>query len=196
MVDLEYDPSSLLPPCPGERLRAFEKWLSRYWETEVRLPQAYFDHVQEFHGGCPGKACFRTANGRTRMVGRFFNFLEKGDLTPPLTPTWRQWSAEPDVRLDYRVKGFLDYEFWCVRRERAGHCLPIAGLDTAGHNCRDMDEFNLLCLDYTGGGDPTVVAWEFAGFKPVVAVAPSFETFLGKLFRCPENVVSGPAKNW
>jgi hypothetical protein len=62
------------------------------------------------------------------------------------------------VRLDYRVKGFLDYEFWCFLLEEAGHVLPIAGLDTGGHNCRDMDKIDLLCLDYNGGGEPTVIA--------------------------------------
>lgn len=196
MVDLEYDPSSLLPPCPVERLRVFEEWLSRYWETDVRLPQAYKDHIRRFHGGCPGKACFRMPSGDTRLVGRFFNFLEEEDLAPPLTPTWRQWSGEPDVRLDYRVEGFLDYEFWCVRLERAGNCLPIAGLDTGGHNCRDMDELNFLCLHYTGGGEPAVVAWEFPGFEPVVPVAPSFEEFLGLLQHCPVGVVNNPAENW
>jgi hypothetical protein len=130
------------------------------------------------------------------MVGRFFNFLEEEDLAPPQTLTWRQWPKKHDVKLDYRVEGFLDYEFWCLRLERAGNCLPIAGLDTAGHNCRDMDEIDLLCLDYSAGGEPTVVTWEFPGFKPVTPVAPTFDAFLGQLFRCPKGVVSGPAENW
>jgi hypothetical protein len=194
MIDLEYDPATLLPPFPHERLREFEQWLCHYWETEVRLPRAYTAHILQFHGGCPGKACFRTADGETRMVCRFFNFLEESDLSPPLSPTWRQWSGEPDVRLDYRVRGFFDWDFWFTQLEDAGNLLPIAGLDTAGHNCRDMDEFNLLCLDYNDGGEPVVVAWE--GFEPEAPVAPSFEAFLGQLFRCPEGVVSGPAENW
>jgi hypothetical protein len=77
MVDLEYDPATLLAPCPPERFQKFEQWLRRYWECDVRLPQAYIDHIQHYHGGCPGKACFRSESGRTRMVGRFFNFLEE-----------------------------------------------------------------------------------------------------------------------
>lgn len=196
MIDLEYDPVTLLVPFPPERLRKFEKWLSCYWESDVRLPTAYINHIQQFHGGCPGKACFRTKSGETRMVGRFFNFLEEGDLTPPAMPTWRQWSMGQDVRLDYQVAGFLDYEFWCVRLEEAGNCLPIAGLDTAGHNCREMDEFNLLCLDYTDGGEPTVVTWEQPGFDPVIPVAESFADFLKQLFHCPNGVVRGEAQNW
>lgn len=196
MDDLEYDPATLLPPCPPERLRKFEEWLSWYWGAETRLPAAYAEHLLRYHGGCPGKACFRTATGSTRMVGRFFNFLEEDDLSPPLTPTWRAWSAEPDVRLDYRVEGFLDYEFWCARLEAAGHVLPIAGLDTAGHNCRDMNEIDLLCLDYNAEGEPAVVTWGFPGFEPVVGVAASFAAFLGRLVRCRKGVVSGPAENW
>jgi hypothetical protein len=195
MTDLGYDPASLLPPCPPERLRKFERWLCRFWGAEVRLPGAYTAHVRRYHGGCPGRACFR-AGRRVRMVGRFFNYIEEADLSPPLTRTWRQWSAEPDVRLDYRVESFFDYEFWCVRLERAGHVLPIAGLDTAGHSCRDMDEIDLLCLDYNAGGEPPVVAWEFPGFEPFVEVAPSFEAFIEQLAHCPRGVVRGPAKNW
>ena len=196
MVDLEYDPTSLLQPCPPERFQVFEQWLCGYWETEVRLPKAYTNHLQRYHGGCPGKACFRTPCGATRMVGRFFNFLKRGDVPPPLTPTWRQWSGEPDVRLDYRIEGFLDYEYWCLRLDGARNCLPIAGLDKAGHNCRDMDDMDLLCLDYNAGGEPAVVAWAFPGFDPVVPVAQSFEAFLDLLFHCPEGVVRWPAGNW
>lgn len=196
MADLEYDLATLLPPCPPERLPEFERWLCAYWETAVRLPEAYVDHILRFHGGCPGKACFRTEAGETRMVGRFLNFLEESDLSPPLTPTWRSWSGESDVRLDYRVRGFLDYEYWCLRLDRAGNVLPIAGLDTAGHNCRDMGEIDLLCLDYNAGGEPAVVAWEFPGFEPVNAVAPSFAAFMDLLFGCPDGTVSGPAENW
>jgi hypothetical protein len=195
MVDLEYQAGSLLPPFPPERLPAFDKWLSHYWEREIRLPRAYAEHTLAFHGGAPRKACFRTPSRRTRMIGRFFNFLERSDLTPPLTPTWRQWSGEPDVRLDYRVKGFLDYEFWCLRLEGTTY-LPIAGLDTAGHNCRDMDEINLLCLDYSAGGEPPVVAWEFPGFQPAEVVAPSFADFLPMLRRCPAGAVRAEPENF
>lgn len=59
MVDLEYDPPSLLPPCPVERLRVFEEWLSRYWETDVRLGArlaeelacGYLRYVERRRGG-------------------------------------------------------------------------------------------------------------------------------------------------
>ena len=136
----------------------------------------------------------RTPAGQIRMLGRFFNFLEKDDLVPPLTPTWRQWSAEPDVRLDYRVAGFLDYEFWCVRLEATTY-LPIGGLDTAGHNCRTMDEMNLLCLDYSIEGEPSVIAWN-SSFDPVEVIAQSFEVFLSILQRCPEGGVSRKTENF
>jgi hypothetical protein len=37
----------------------------------------------------------------------------------------------------------------------------IAGLDKAGSNCRAMDDYYLLCLDYDAGDESTVVAWIF-----------------------------------
>jgi SMI1-KNR4 cell-wall len=193
MLDLEYDLQSLLPSIQIEQLRDFEKWLTFYWEREIQLPQEYIDHILLFHGGVPAKACFQTPSGSTRMVCRFFNFSEQSDLTPPFTPSWRSWS-ETDVRLDYRVAGFLEDEFWCIRLENTT-LLPIAGLDTCGHNCRDMDEMNLLCLDYSVDGEPFVVVWE-SSFDSVEIVAPSFKAFLMILAKCPQDVVSEEPENF
>lgn len=194
MVDLEYDLQSLLPNFPSQRLWEFETWLTMYWEQEIQLPKEYVNHILLFHGGIPGKACFPTPSGQTRMVCRFFNFLERSDLSPPFTPTWRSWSGEPDVRLDYRVKGFLDYDFWCIRWEDTKF-LPIAGLDTCGHNSRDMDEMNLLGLDYSADGEPPVVLWE-SSVEPIEVVAPSFGAFLSMLEKCPINLSSLEAENF
>lgn len=182
MIDLEYEADSLLPPPPLQRLKDMESWVSKYWEKDVALPHSYVEHITAFHGGAPGLSCFRSSSGRTRSVGRFFNYLELSDLTPPLVPTWRQWSAQPDVRLDYRVDNFFNYEYWC---ERVGDYdfYPIAGLDTHGHNCRDIDEMSLLCLDFTQPGEPTVVIWN-SPFDPVEFVSSSFGIFLEELERC------------
>ncbi|MBI1891265.1 MAG: SMI1/KNR4 family protein [Burkholderiales bacterium] len=193
MVDLGYEASSLLSPPPAERIRDFAKWLSNYWERPVTLPSAYVEHISRFHGGAPGLSCFTTSSGRIRSIGRFLNFLEEGDLTPPFKPTWRQWSGEPDVRLDYRVAGFFDYEFWCVRME-GFTLLPIAGLDTAGQNCRDMDEMSLLCLDYSAEGEPPVVTWD-SPFDPLDYVADSFSSFLPMLRNC-DTFKLRPAENF
>ena len=40
--------------------------------------------------------------------------------------------------------------------------LPIAGLDYAGHDCRGMSEYDLLCLDYGARGEPAAVVWPFS----------------------------------
>jgi hypothetical protein len=186
VIDLEYEPASLLDPPPPERVREFERRLGRYWERRLRLPAAYVEHITTFHGGVPGKKCFQTPSGKVRVLGRFFNFLEPADLEPPLTRSWRSWSSGPDVRLDYRVKEFLNNEFWCLRLSGT-RLLPIAGLDTAGHDCRGMDEINLLCLDYSRPGPPSVAAWQFDGSwedHPVKeTVAASFARFLPMLYR-------------
>src|SRR5262249_55805296 len=141
------------------------KWLSRFWERRIRLPREYVEHMTLFHGGVPGKKCFRTPSGRIRVLGRFFNFLEEKELQEPFTPTWRSWGRPQDVRLDYRVLEYFDNEFWAIRRDQF-HLVPIAGLDTAGHDCRGMDEYDLLCLDYDRQReDPksalSVVTWDF-----------------------------------
>ena len=197
MVDLEYEPGSLLPPFPRERIDEFEKWLAGYWERErIKLPAAYVRHITKFHGGVPGKKCFRDADGRVRVVGRFFNFLREEDLTEPYTKSWRSWSLGPDIRLDYRVEDFLDNEFWCARLGYPGcDLVPIAGLDYAGHDCRGMDEFDLLCLHYSQKAAPFVVTWPFDGSSyeeepELVRVAESFADFLPMLYRDKKNRVA------
>jgi len=201
VVDLEYEPGSLLPPFPEQRLIAYQRHLSFYWERgPVVLPAAYVEHVSLFHGGVPGKACFREPNGRVRHIGRFLNWLEKDDLTPPFVKSWRSWSLGPDIRLDYRVQDFQDNEFWCIRLGYPEtNLLPIAGLDYAGHNCRGMEEFDLLCLHYQKRRkEPSVVTWPFETSwydrRPrIVRVADSFAEFLPMLCRDPHPSISDAA---
>lgn len=190
-IDLEYDAGSLLPAPRSHCIRTFEKWLSRFWERPVRLPAGYVEHITAFHGGVPGKKFFRTAAGRVRVLSRFFNFLEKEDLDPPIIPTWRPWGGRQDIRLDYRVAEYLDNEHWAVRIDQF-HLLPFAGLDTAGHDCRGMSEYDLLCFDFDASDDPTVVTWDFHESweeRAVTdAVAASFMEFLPLLHRCKNRI--------
>src|SRR5262249_54657205 len=149
---------------PTQRLFEFDKWLSFFWEREVQLPTAYKEHITAFHGGVPGKKCFATLSGEARVLCRFFNFLELSDLRPPFTKSWRSWSFGPDIRLNYRVRSYFDNEFWAFQlaeRSKGLKLLPIAGLATAGHDCREAEEYDLLCLDYGLPGEPPVVTWQF-----------------------------------
>ena len=190
-IDLEYEPSTLLLPVRPGRIRAFERWLSRFWERPVRLPVAYVEHITGFHGGVPGKKCFRTPSGSIRVLGRYFNFLEEKDLEPPLVPTWRSWGGRQDIRLDYRVAEYLDNEHWAIRLDQF-ELVPIAGLDTAGHDCRGMDEYDLLCLDYRAGDQPAVITWAFheswEDRAVTETVADSFAAFLPMLYRCRNRI--------
>jgi hypothetical protein len=191
-IDLEYEPGSLLPPVTARQIRKFEKYLSEIWERHVRLPAAYVEHVKAFHGGVPGKKCFKTEGGQVRVVGRFANFLEEDDLESPSMPSWRPGGQ--DIRLDYSLYDYSDNEMWDERLRGGGEAalLPIAGLDTAGHDCRLMTEYDLLCLDYdTEGEEPSVVIFDFHESidVPVLEfVADSFEEFLLMLYRCKNRV--------
>jgi hypothetical protein len=200
VVDLEYEPGSLLKPPHPDRIRKVEQWLTHFWERKepFRFPSAYVDLTMKFHGGVPGKKCFRTKSSRTRVIGRFFNFLEEEDLDPPTQRTWRQWSDQ-DIRLDYQVYGYFNYEHWAIRHDQF-RLVPIAGLDMAGHNCRVMDDYDLLCLDYESEDEPHVVAWDFeASLEDKCVkefVARSFEEFLPLLYRCDVPAAIEEAKSF
>jgi hypothetical protein len=197
-VDLEYEAGSLLPAVGRQRVRQFARWLADYFERPIRLPAAYAEHLAAFHGGVPGKSCFATPAGRVRVVCRFFNLLRPEDLRPPLLPSWRSeagYSASPDIRLDYSVYHYFDDEMWDGRlRESDSPLVPIAGLDTAGHNCRVMAEYDLLCLRYDEDeeeGEPAVVLFDFhesVAEAVTEFVAPSFAAFLPMLHRCRNRV--------
>jgi hypothetical protein len=131
------------------------------------------------------------AGGKVRVVGRFFNFLEEEDLEGPALPSWRPGGQ--DVRLDYSLYEYSDNEMWDERlRESETILLPIAGLDTAGHDCRLMAEYDLLCLHYEEEGEePSVVIFDFhesVGEAVTEPVAPSFADFLPMLYRCRNRV--------
>jgi len=201
MIDLEYLPHTLLPPAEPDRIRKLEGWWSRYLERRVKLPPAYVEHIAHFHGGVPGKACFRTPGGETRRVGGFFHLREKKDLPARGEPSWRpSWGSEWDLRLDYGVRTYLKSEYWAQRLQEhdesfdllpiAGLCSPVpAGLPQETHVLDEEDDFDLLCLDYLDRkADPPVVVWKFAALwnePPVIQpVAGGFVEFLAMLERC------------
>lgn len=182
-IDLEYASDSLLNPCELQRFRELETYLSNYYELHIVLPESYTDHVGRFHGGVPGKSCFDTSKG-THSIGRMFNVLKRDDIPPPFVPSWRHGEAW-DIRFDYSVYQFFDNEKWNDRlREVEDEILPIAGLNHWGWNCREMSEFNLLCLNFYVPGEPTVVVFDFLGAEISTVVAPSFADFLPMLYRC------------
>jgi hypothetical protein len=204
VVDLEYEPGSLLPPFPPERVAELEDEFTHYCGRRKRLalPASYVEHLTAFHGGVPGKKCFREPGGRVRVLGRFFNFLKEEDLSPPYTKSWRSWSLGPDIRLDYRLADFMDNEHWCIRLGYPGiHLFPIAGLDYAGHDCRGMEEFDLLCFHYGRKTEPAVVTWPWDSSwydrKPeVVRVADTFAAFLPMLFREENHITTEEIKDF
>jgi hypothetical protein len=61
----------------------------------------------------------------------------------------------------WRRNDRLDPFPWTSIRYDQFKLVPIAGLDMAGHNCRVMDDYDLLCFDYESDDEPSVVAWDF-----------------------------------
>ncbi len=67
--------------------------------------------------------------------------------------------------------------------------MPIAAIDYCQHDARAIQEFNLLCLDYSASlSEPWVIAWSFEG-EPDEHVAASFTGFFESLFDLPDHPV-------
>ncbi|QDT41613.1 hypothetical protein Pan241w_16760 [Gimesia alba] len=193
-INLEYNLESLLPAVSLEDIHQFEIKTSNYFEQKIKLPDELIQQFLHYHGGIPGKQCFQSLDGKIRMICRFCNiFKPLGDerLPQPPIPSWRPGGAS-DVRLDYTI-GFLLARFDYSDRlyESGGLLVPIAVIDTAGHNAREMSEMNLLCLDYRKPGEPSVVTWSFEMSwhdpEEIVKVADSFGEFLTRLFKHPDD---------
>lgn len=128
------------------------------------------------------------------MICRFCNiFKTLGDerLPKPPIPSWRPGGAS-DIRLDYSINFLTDrFDYSDRLYESVGILVPIAVIDTAGHNARKMSEMNLLCLDYQKPGEPSVVTWgfELSSYNPeeIVKVADSFGEFLTMLYKRPDD---------
>jgi|ERR1022692_397231 hypothetical protein len=96
MIDLEYDPASFVGPVDWRVVRFIESYRNH------RFDSSYLGHIQQFHGGIPGKQYFQAQNGKTYRVGRFLTLVdEKTDLQPPFRPSWE--FPERDIRIDWSV---------------------------------------------------------------------------------------------
>jgi hypothetical protein len=158
-IDLDYDPSSFVGPFELQEAREFEKW----WLTSgypFKLDGSYIQHLSQYHGGKPGKQCFRTQSGRERVLERFLNFVKdykKG-----------KWGV-------YHVEVMR-----CLIEDRLNeYLLPFAVLFGG----------DMLCFDYTQGERPAVVVWMHeesadAGAPVTEPVAPDFAQFLRLLHPC------------
>lgn len=193
-IDLVYHLESLVPAVSLEEIHRFEKRLSNIREQNIKLPNELIQHLLHFHSGIPGKQCFQTPDGEIRMICRFCNiFKSLGDekIPKPLIPSWRPGGAS-DIRLDYSINFLIDrFDYSDRLYESVGILVPIAVIDTAGHNAREMSEMNLLCLDYQKPGEPSVVTWNFEMSwhdpEEIVKVADSFGKFLPMLYTRPDD---------
>lgn len=191
-IDLFYEPESLLPPIGEDDIRAAEIFLSRQFECSIQFPKSYVEHMLQFHGGVPRKRCFEIPSGERRVICRFINFLDGSRIESPIRATWRG-SRESDIRLDYSLYTMQSCDPWNLRLSESGgrlvHLVPIAALDTAGHDARGMHEFDLLCFDFEQEPEPSVVTWSFemsyAEPEWTKFVAPTFADFLKLLHECP-----------
>lgn len=192
MIDLEYLPDSLLPKTNRQSIHEYVDWLQRFYERAIIFPQYYVEHVLAFHGGVPGKSCFKAPSKGERVVCRFFNFLQLKDITTPYLPSWRTEygrSASKDIRLDYSVWRYHDEEPWAQElREFEEPLVPFACLDTAGNNAREMAEYDLLCFRYLNSAEPVVVSFDYHQSK-LDFVSESFDRFLSMLRRCPKKIM-------
>ncbi len=188
----EIIPDSSPGPIQKSALKQTEDWLSDYLDITIKYPSSFVNDTILNHGGIPVRSCFDAPGGKRRVICRLCNVLRKRDFTNPIEPTWRQW-ADHDIQLDYSIYSLFNYEHWCVRFQEndwSDGVVPFAVLDTAGHNARSMDSFDLLCFDYGGGNhEPIVTFWEFEAFDMYHSrrnfIAGSYDDFSHMLFDDP-----------
>lgn len=177
----QFESGSCVGRIDISRMSEFESMVSIRQHQKVCFPTELKEIMQICHGGVPLFGSFLDDEGTEHVLCRYFNFLRKKDLGGQVQQSWR--SAASDIRLDYSIwryaSGDLD--------ERLGRFLvPFAGVDTHGHNCRLMADFDALCFDFAES-DPRVVVWirdDSWDYQPkVIPVAPNFKAFLPMLHR-------------
>jgi SMI1-KNR4 cell-wall len=158
-VNLDYDPDSFVGPFDLEEAREFEKWWLSH-EYPFELDASYLEHLSRYHGGKPGNKCFRSQDGRERVLERFLNFVK-----------------------DYKKGEWGNYHVEVMR------CLVEDRLDENLLPFAVLFAGDLLCFDYSKGGRPAVVVWmheESAAADTSITepVAPDFDRFLRLLHPC------------
>ena len=126
-VDLAYDPSSLCGSVDLQDAQFLEKYHRK------KLDSSYLRHVQQWHGGIPGKQYFEGEDGKTYRVGRFLILIdEKSKLEPPSRPSWK--FRDRDVRIDWSISTLIDEEGPSCRNLFGGEELfPFAALYTVSY---------------------------------------------------------------
>lgn len=171
---------------PNSRLKvsnfdAHQQVLQYLKADSLTLDSGTIASIVETYGGVPICQRFQTPMG-ARYVGRFLNFLHSSEVPPPYMPSWRV--RDSDVRLDYSVP-YLDV-FIEQSNDRRDYLIPIAGVDTAGINCRELSSINsLLCVTPLG----KVKLWDVGECIPLTA---SLAEFYAGLEFCEQYPAVGP----
>jgi hypothetical protein len=153
-VDLNYDPSSL---CGAVDLRV-ARFLEQY--RGHTLDPSYLRHLQQWHGGIPGKQYFDARDGKTYRVGRFLTLVDgESALQPPPRRSWQ--FPERDIRIDWSVLTLIGQEGPSCRHLFGGDALlPFAGLYRGPHDMGLTEgNTNLLGILYESNQRPHVVVW-------------------------------------
>ena len=157
-VNLNYDPSSLCGPVDRRVARFLEKYRG------YKLESSYLRHIQQWHGGIPGKQYFDAEDGNTYRVGRFLTPVdEKTKLEPPPRPPGQD--RERDLRLYWSMLTLIDLEGPSCRDLFAGEeLLPFAALYRGSLHPDGMDltesDCDLVCFCYESKGwRPSIVVW-------------------------------------
>jgi hypothetical protein len=125
---------------------------------------AYIRHIQQWHGGIPGKQFFDAANGKTYRLGRFLTLVdEESELEPPSRRSWEH--PERDIRIDWSVLTLIDEERPACRILHGGErLLPFANLYFGDHHPDEMGlgegGIDMLAFDFEAEGRPKVVLFQ------------------------------------
>jgi hypothetical protein len=155
MVDLNYDMSSLCGPADMRVVRFIETYRGNKFDP------AYLQHIQQWHGGIPGKQYFDAQDGKTYRVGRFLTLVdEKSTLEPPERLSWE--NRDRDIRIDWSVLTRIDEEGPCMQVFSGEKLLPFANLYYREHHPDEMGIgedgiIDLLAFIYEGKSRPRVV---------------------------------------
>lgn len=189
-IDLIFREENIsIPSIDMKSIHKFEDFIGTSLGRKITFPSELVFCFLKGHGCIPLKQCFNMPNGDVRMLCRFCNLLEFDQIPDPEILTWR--SSQCDVRYDYSLDFLMDTDQYSGRLYKSkGSLVPFAVLDTAGHNARSMQEMDLLCLDYDGDNNPSIVTWSFeeswSDPNATIQVADSFDEFLNMLYERPD----------